>query len=69
MEQTINNGSCCCFVCCLATFNDENVIISAKFDKYPYFDCISSREPRFYFGLYVILLFTKSFGSEQRAFL
>ena len=51
-------------VCCLATSNDENVIILAKFDKRPSLDHIASRDYRLYFGLYVILLFIEVFSFE-----
>ena len=57
METTIKNGSSGGFLCCLATSNDEIVIILAMFDKCPYFDHISSGDHMLYFGLYDILLF------------
>ena len=40
--------------------NDENVIISAMFDKCPYFDHISSGDHMLYFGLYDIVTIYRS---------
>ena len=61
--KNISSRGC---VCCLATSNDENVIISAKFDKRLLFDHITSRDYSFYFGLYVILLFIEIFSFEPK---
>ena len=53
------------FLCCLATSNDTNAIISAKFDKWLYFDQISSGDSMIRFlGLYVNLLFIEVFWSR-----
>ena len=48
-------------LCCLATSNNKNVIISVIFDKLPYFGHISSKGPTFDFGLYAILLLIEVF--------
>ena len=60
-RDNYKNGSSRGFVGCLATSNDKNVIIAAKFDKCPYFDHLSNRDPGLYCGLYVILLFIEVF--------
>ena len=52
------------FLCCLATLNDENTIISAKLDKYPYFDHIFTKNPWLNFGLNAILLTIEDFSFE-----
>ena len=53
--------------CCETTIKLDRLvvlcvaIISATFDKCPYFGHISSRDPRLTFDLYVILLFNETF--------
>ena len=66
MEATINISSGG-FPCCLATSNAENVINSAKLDKFGY---ISSRDQRLISGLYMPFYYLlNSFGSEERQFI
>ena len=48
-------------LCCLATSDNKNTIISVMFDKLPYFGHISSKDPMLDFGLYAILLLIEVF--------
>ena len=48
-------------LCCLATSNSKNAIISVMFDKLPYFGHISSNGAVPDFGLYAILLLIEVF--------
>ena len=52
--------SCGC-LCCLATSNSKNAVISVMFDKLPYFGHISSKGPTLDVGLYAILLLVEVF--------
>ena len=48
-------------MCCLATSNSKDAIISDMFDKLPYFGHISSKGPVLDFGVYAILLLIEVF--------
>ena len=52
--------SCGC-LCCLATSNSKNAIISVMIGKLPYFGHISSKGPTLDFRLYAILLLIEVF--------
>ena len=49
------------FICCLATANDKNTIISTKFEICCYFGEISSQQHVFTFSKELILLFMEDF--------
>ena len=48
-------------LCCLATSNNKNAIITVMFAKLPYSGHISSKVPTLDFGLYAILLLIEVF--------
>ena len=48
-------------LCCLATSDSKNAIISVMFDKLPYFGHISTKRPMLDFGLYTFLLLIEVF--------
>ena len=48
-------------LCCLATPNSKNALISVMFNKLPYFGHISSKGPTLEFSLYAILLLIEVF--------
>ena len=49
------------FICCLATANGKNTIISTKFEKCCYFGEISSEQHVFNFSKELFLLFMEDF--------